>query len=84
MGKSIGSGAATLLASKFQPRVLILQSAYMSLTKVAQDMFGKFVGYFLSTHFNNEERIKSVKCPTLLIHGKRDDLINCKHSEALY
>ena len=84
MGKSIGSGAAVFLASKFVPRALILQSAYTSITKIAQDLFGRFIGWFMAAHFNNGEKIKSVRSPSLLIHGKKDDLIACKHSEALY
>jgi len=71
-GRSMGSGPATLLASKYHPRSLILMSAYTSIKHVAQNVAGKFLGFFVANHFNNIDRIKEVDCPTIFIHGKAD------------
>ena len=71
----MGSGPATLLSSTYRPRALILMSAYTSIKHVAQNVAGKVLGWFVANHFNNLERIKSVECPTILIHGKSDTLI---------
>merc|ERR1719506_1018457 len=34
--------------------------------------------------FPNEDAIKEVKSPTMIIHGRKDLLIPCSHGEALY
>ena len=80
----MGSGPSTLLASMFNPRALILMSAYTSIKHVAQNVAGNFLGYFVANHFNNLEKIKSVSCPTILIHGRADPLIPSEHSQGLF
>lgn len=79
LGSSIGTGPATFLASMFQAYALILISPFTSIKNVANDMSGVF-GPFIDAHFNNEEAIKGVKCPTCFIHGDRDHLIPWYHS----
>jgi fermentation-respiration switch protein FrsA (DUF1100 family) len=37
----------------------------------------------LSEHFNNIESIKKAKCPVLIIHGERDELIPATHGRLL-
>jgi abhydrolase domain-containing protein 17 len=76
-GRSMGSGPATLLSSKFRPRALILMSAYTSIKHVAQNVAGKLLGWFVANHFSNIDEIKSVECPAIIIHGKSDNLIPC-------
>merc|ERR1719198_2610171 len=34
--------------------------------------------------FSNDEAIKEVKSPTMIVHGRKDILIPCAHGEALY
>lgn len=80
MGRSVGSGPATYLASKYDVGALILLSAYTSLKKLVRDHYGKFVQWLIAERFENLERIKDVKCPILLIHGKKDELIPYQHA----
>ena len=71
----MGSGPACLLASEFQPRGLVLLSPYTTVKQAAVQIAGSFLAFFLSEHFNNVECIKQTRCPVLLMHGERDDLI---------
>ena len=46
-------------------------------------MAGKFASLFVKDHFRNLESIQKVRWPTLLIHGKEDDLCPYEHSVRL-
>ena len=78
-GRSIGSGAATYLASKRKPGGLILISPILSIQNAASSILGK-LKFIVKDRFNNFERIKDVTCPTLIIHGQKDSLIPFQHS----
>lgn len=82
MGRSMGTGPAIYLASRFKPNSLILISAYTSIKNVAYEKV-KFLSTFVEEQFNNLEEIKKVGKDTkvLFIHGKKDSLITYHHSE---
>ena len=82
-GRSIGSGPATYLASKREVGALVLMSAFTSIRAVVKDFMGKLAQYLIKERFNNLETMAQVKCPTLLIHGQKDNLIPFNHSEEL-
>ena len=84
MGRSLGSGPATFLASKYKPAALVLISPFTSIKNAASDLFGFFGGFFIKERFDNREKIKDVSSPTLLIHGKKDTTVPWTHSEHLY
>ncbi len=79
MGKSLGSGPATYLASKEPVAGLVLQSPYTSTFRVMTHYrilpFDKFANYRI---------IDRVQCPILIIHGTADSMIPIWHGEELY
>lgn len=81
MGRSLGGGAATYLASRYRVRLLILISAFGSLKEVVKDNFGKFGSMFVKEGFDNANRIKEVKSHTLIIHGAKDDVVKVHQAE---
>ncbi|KRX08467.1 hypothetical protein PPERSA_12948 [Pseudocohnilembus persalinus] len=83
LGRSIGSGVATYLASKQQIGALILVSAFTSIRGVTENLVGTFASYLVKERFVNKENIKNVEAPVLLIHGKKDKLVPYQHSEIL-
>lgn len=76
IGYSLGSGAATHLATEFRPRALILFAAFASVDRVAA---GKFwflpVRLLLTEHFDNVSKLPRVTAPTLLLHGTADSVV---------
>lgn len=82
-GRSMGSGPASLLAAEYEPRALILVSAYTTVKQAAVQVAGSFLAFFLAEHFNNVESIKRTKCPVMIIHGERDELIPATHGRTL-
>lgn len=74
LGRSLGSGPATYLASNLKVAGLVLMSPYTSIRNVAFSKVG-FLSYLLSDQFNNLEKIRNVTCPTFIVHGQKDTLI---------
>lgn len=83
-GRSMGSGFATKLASKNNPRMLILDAPYFSMKKAA-NRFLPFMAMSLVLRYpiKTYKWIKYVKCPIKIIHGTNDWLIPFKSSVAL-
>lgn len=78
-GRSVGSGPAVWLASREESAGLVVEcgfkSAFSVITGVRVLPFDKFP---------NIDRIKNVKCPVLIMHGRDDEVIRFKHGEALF
>ena len=84
-GKSLGGAAACELATEVEIGALILQSTFSSAKEMAKLMFGFLpVHYFVSTKFANNEKIKSIKVPKLIIHSKDDEMIPVSMAEELF
>jgi len=79
LGRSVGSGPSVHLALQKPLAGLILEGAFMSIFRVVLP-----VSIFPFDKFPNLSRIKQVRCPLLVIHGKRDRIIPFSHGEALY
>jgi len=83
-GRSLGSGLATKIASVNNPRMLILDAPYYSLTKVTARYapfmpLSLLIKYPLPTY----KWLKYVQCPIHIIHGTDDKLIPYKTSVKL-
>jgi len=83
-GRSLGSGFATKLASMNNPKMLILDAPYYSLTKVTARYapfmpLSLLIKYPLPTY----KWLKYVQCPIHIIHGTHDKLIPYKSSVKL-
>jgi fermentation-respiration switch protein FrsA (DUF1100 family) len=78
-GRSLGAAVAIDLASKEKVGGLIVESGFVSafrvLTKFRLMPFDRF---------DNLIKIKNVRCPVLLIHGRKDTLIPLWHGERLF
>jgi len=83
-GRSLGSGFATKLASMNNPKMLILDAPYYSLTKVT----GRYAPFMplsiiLKYPMPTYKWIQYVQCPIHIIHGTNDKLIAFKSSVKL-
>jgi fermentation-respiration switch protein FrsA (DUF1100 family) len=78
-GRSIGSGPSIYLCSKRRPGGLVLISPFTSIQEVVKSIVG-FMKFLIQDRFVNINIIDQVKCPTLFIHGQKDDVVPFKHS----
>ncbi len=80
IGYSIGTGPATILASKNNPKALLLQAPYYSFTDLA-DVQVPFMPHFLHKFkFQTCNYISKIKAPIYLFHGNKDQLISYSNS----
>jgi hypothetical protein len=78
-GRSLGAAAAVDLATRQPVAGLIMESAFTSafrvLTRLPLLPFDKFP---------NLAKIRDVRCPVLVIHGRRDGIISFYHGTKLF
>lgn len=82
-GRSIGSGPATLLAKLRRVGALVLFAPLTSLRDVGSERVG-MLGKFAPNMFRNVDHIKEVQCPTFIVHGLKDEIIDVKQARILY
>jgi pimeloyl-ACP methyl ester carboxylesterase len=83
VGTSIGTGMATQVAAKNNPKKLILNSPYASLKQLIQEKYPIVPGFLIKYKLDTKKYITQVKCPIYLFHGSEDELIPVSHSHAL-
>jgi abhydrolase domain-containing protein 17 len=82
-GRSIGTGPAAYLASKYDCSALVLFSPYKSVRSVAQEHVG-CCSCCAPDIFRSLDKIGQIKVPVYMIHGKKDKVINPENTEDLY
>lgn len=87
-GFSLGGAPATHLASTvFNPKKFILESTFASASTLTQSgtLLDVPSTFFMKGSYNNEEKIRNVTAPTLIMHGTIDVFIDIeKNGRVLY
>jgi fermentation-respiration switch protein FrsA (DUF1100 family) len=86
-GRSIGTGVATFIARSGKPKMLIMESPFLSLIDLASHHYPflprPIISMFLRYPLRNDRWIGEVACPVYLFHGTNDDIIPFDHSVRL-
>lgn len=84
-GRSLGTGITTCLASKNNPKQLVLETPYYSILDVAKDRFSIFpVEKLLKYEFPSYKFIKDVSCPIAIFHGTNDEVVPYQSAKKLF
>jgi pimeloyl-ACP methyl ester carboxylesterase len=75
LGYSIGTGPATKIASTNNPRMLILQAPYYSLTDMAKHNYPFLPTFLLRYRMETHKYIVDCKMPIVVFHGDADEVI---------
>lgn len=76
VGRSLGSGPATQLATEVRPAGLVLESPMTSIPAMARVAYPWLpVSFLVRTRFDNLHKITSVTCPLMVIHAAQDEII---------
>ncbi len=77
LGFSLGSGLASYVASRNNPKLLILNAPYYSWkTLIAEEIAPPIPKFLINYDIRSYEYIQAVKCPIQIFHGTRDFLIH--------
>jgi uncharacterized protein len=84
-GHSLGGGVATGLAVKHPPKKLILEGTFTSVPDVAAEIY-PYLPIRLMAHiiYPNQDRIKKLNLPVLIIHSREDEVIPYRHGQTLF
>ncbi len=84
VGNSIGSGAATQLASETRPAGLAIVSGFTSLPDVvAAKVSWAPARWMVRGSFDNRAKLGRIKAPVLVLHGLADTMIGPGHARTL-
>jgi len=84
IGRSLGSGVATFIASKRDVDRLVLITPYDSIQNVAQRIYWIYpMSLLLKDKFNSLSRVKQIKAKTLILVAENDEVIRFKHTNNL-
>lgn len=75
IGYSIGSGLAAKLASKNNPKHLILQAPYYSLVDLVKNKYSFIPSFLLKYKIETEKFLIDCKMPITIFHGDNDNVI---------
>jgi pimeloyl-ACP methyl ester carboxylesterase len=75
LGYSLGTGLATWLAARHQPRLLLLQAPYYSMRDLSARLYPFVPGFLLRYPLRTDKFIGQVKAPVVLFHGQQDEVI---------
>jgi uncharacterized protein len=89
-GESIGGGVSVRLASDLckegiRPGGLVLQSTFSALTDAAAYHYPWLpVRLLMIDRYPSIDRINDVKCPLLMVHGRRDQIVPFEQGRRLF
>ncbi len=84
LGRSLGTGVATYLATKREIRKLALITPFDSVQSVAQKRFPIYpMSLLLRDKYKSIDRVNQIKAQTLIIMAQNDQVIKKAHTENL-
>ena len=75
-GESLGTGVAVEIGQSNKFNSIILESPYTSMVKAAKIYYPYLpVKFLLKDKYDSEKKIKNIKTPILIMHGKKDNIV---------
>lgn len=83
-GRSLGSGIATNIASKNNPRKVILETPYYSIVNVANSWLPIFPEFLFKYKIKSGDFVKKINCELTIFHGTQDRVIPLSSAKKLF
>lgn len=75
-GESLGTGIATEIAQNKNFSGLVLETPFTSMVEAAKNFYPYIpVGLILKDKYKNDEKIKNITIPILVMHGEADQIV---------
>ena len=84
-GESLGTGIATEIAQNKNFAGIILESPFTSMIDAGKDKYPYLpVKFLLKDKYESEKKIKNIKSPILIMHGKVDNIVPFHMGKKMY
>jgi len=84
-GESLGTGVATEIAQNKNFAGIILESPFTSMIEAGKDKYPYLpVKFLLKDKYESEKKIKNIKSPILIMHGKVDNIVPFYMGKKMY
>jgi fermentation-respiration switch protein FrsA (DUF1100 family) len=86
-GRSLGAAVALQLALDEPPTALIMESPFTSVGAMGKEHYPllyRLLGWLLEAEYDNEEKIRGLQVPLLVIHGTRDTIVPAAMGRKLF
>ncbi len=84
-GRSLGAAMACDLATEVAPAATILESAFLSMPRLAQEKLPILpMRQLIRCRFDNASKISRISSPLLIVHSRDDRLIPIHHGRGLF
>jgi uncharacterized protein len=84
-GESLGTGVATHLAQNKSFAGIILESPFTSMVDAAKNEYPIFpIRFLLKDKYESDKKIKNIKSPIFIMHGKVDEIVPFWMGEEIY
>jgi fermentation-respiration switch protein FrsA (DUF1100 family) len=78
-GRSLGTGPSCHLAASQKVAGLLLETPFLSAFRTVTE-----IPFLPWDYFNNLEKVRRIRCPSLIIHGKLDEVVPFRHGKRLH
>ncbi len=82
LGYSIGTALVAKLAAENNPKLMILQAPFYSFAEMLSKQF-YFPTFLLKYKLHTNEYLKECKCPVVIFHGDKDEIVDYRWSVKL-
>lgn len=82
-GESLGGAVAVQLATEVRPAGLVLQSTFTSVPDLAGVHYPFVPKALIRTRMDSEHKLRTVRCPVLIVHSRDDEIVPFAHAERL-
>jgi fermentation-respiration switch protein FrsA (DUF1100 family) len=83
-GQSLGSAVAIDLAAEEPPRALIIEAPFTSIRAMASTIVPGPLARIVPNSFDNLAKIGRIRCPILIVHGDRDEIVPYQQGRELF
>tara|TARA_B100001175_G_C19377106_1_gene574684 strand:- start:53 stop:868 length:816 start_codon:yes stop_codon:yes gene_type:complete len=84
-GESLGTGVATEITQNNNFGGIILESPFTSMIDAAKNKYPIFpIKFLLKDKYENDKKIKNIKSPILIMHGRVDKIVPFWMGEKIY
>ena len=84
-GESLGTGIATEIAQNKKFAGIILESPFTSMVDAGKDKYPFLpIKFLLKDKYESDKKIKNIKIPILIMHGKKDVIVPFYMGKKLY